>query len=213
MPSHIIHPIPPVFDADSRILILGSFPSVKSRESCFFYGHPQNRFWKLLARLRKEDVPSSIEEKKEFLLRNHIAVWDTIHSCSIEGSSDSSIRDVVPNDLASILDHASIQTIYTNGGLSGKMYDRFCRKQTGIEAIKLPSTSPANAAWNLDRLTDHSFTFITDKNPDLKQKTLFPMATHARQQHASSKQTPSAPESYKIQFLPANDASVRSTVP
>ena len=101
MPSHIIHPIPPVFDADSRILILGSFPSVKSRESCFFYGHPQNRFWKLLARLRKEDVPSSIEEKKEFLLRNHIAVWDTIHSCSIEGSSDSSIRDVVPNDLAS----------------------------------------------------------------------------------------------------------------
>ena len=154
MPSHIIHPIPPVFDTDSRILILGSFPSVKSRESCFFYGHPQNRFWKLLARLRKEDIPSSVEEKKAFLLRNHIAVWDTIHSCSIEGSSDSSIRDVVPNDLASILDHASIQAIYTNGGLSGKMYDRFCRKQTGIEAIKLPSTSPANAAWNLDRLTD-----------------------------------------------------------
>ena len=96
MPSHIIHPIPPVFDTDSRILILGSFPSVKSRESCFFYGHPQNRFWKLLARLRKEDIPSSVEEKKAFLLRNHIAVWDTIHSCSIEGSSDSSIRDVVP---------------------------------------------------------------------------------------------------------------------
>ena len=154
MPSHIIHPIPPVFDTDSRILILGSFPSVKSRESCFFYGHPQNRFWKLLARLRKEDIPSSVEEKKAFLLRNHIAVWDTIHSCSIEGSSDSSIRDVVPNDLASILDHSSIQAIYTNGGLSGKMYDRFFRKQTGIEAIKLPSTSPANAAWNLDRLTD-----------------------------------------------------------
>lgn len=142
MPSHIIHPIPPVFDTDSRILILGSFPSVKSRESCFFYGHPQNRFWKLLARLRKEDIPSSVEEKKAFLLRNHIAVWDTIHSCSIEGSSDSSIRDVVPNDLASILDHASIQAIYTNGGLSGKMYDRFCRKQTGIEAIKLPIHQP-----------------------------------------------------------------------
>ena len=154
MPSHIIHPIPPVFDANSRILILGSFPSVKSRESCFFYGHPQNRFWKLLARLRREDVPSSIEEKKAFLLRNHIAVWDTIHSCSIEGSSDSSIRDVVPNDIASILNQTSIQSIYTNGGLSGKMYDRFCRRQTGIEAVKLPSTSPANAAWNLDRLTE-----------------------------------------------------------
>ena len=214
MPSHIIHPIPPVFDADSRILILGSFPSVKSRESCFFYGHPQNRFWKLLARLRKEDVPSSIEEKKEFLLRNHIAVWDTIHSCSIEGSSDSSIRDVVPNDLASILDHASIQAIYTNGGLSGKMYDRFCRKQTGIEAIKLPSTSlptlpGTSTGWQMPgNVSTRSW-----GNPDLKQKTLLPMATHARQKHASSKQTPSAPESYKIQSLPANGASVRSTVP
>ena len=167
-------PNPACFDADSRILILGSFPSVKSGKAVFFYGHPQNRFWKLLARLRKEDVPSSIEEKKEFLLRNHIAVRDTIHSCSIEGSSDSSIRDVVPNDLASILDHASIQAIYTNGGLSGKMYDRFCRKQTGIEAIKLPSTSPANAAWNLDRLTD-AWKCINQilGNPDLKQKHCF----------------------------------------
>ena len=153
MPSHIIHPIPPVFDTDSRILILGSFPSVKSGKAVFLRS-PAEPFLKLLARLRKEDIPSSVEEKKAFLLRNHIAVWDTIHSCSIEGSSDSSIRDVVPNDLASILDHASIQAIYTNGGLSGKMYDRFFRKQTGIEAIKLPSTSPANAAWNLDRLTD-----------------------------------------------------------
>lgn len=144
MPSHIIHPIPPVFDADSRILILGSFPSVKSRESCFFYGHPQNRFWKLLARLRKEDVPSSIEEKKEFLLRNHIAVWDTIHSCSIEGSSDSSIRDVVPNDLASILDHASIQAIYTNGGLSGKCttasaVNRLALRQSNCRPPALPT--------------------------------------------------------------------------
>lgn len=154
MPSHIVHPIPPVFDADSRILILGSFPSVKSRESCFFYGHPQNRFWKLLARLRNEEIPVSVEEKKAFLLRNRIAVWDTIHSCSIEGSSDSSIRDVVPNDIASLLKQTHIQAIYTNGSLSGKMYDRFCRSQTGMEAVKLPSTSPANAAWNLERLAD-----------------------------------------------------------
>ena len=143
MPSHIIHPIPPVFDTDSRILILGSFPSVKSRESCFFYGHPQNRFWKLLARLRKEDIPSSVEEKKAFLLRNHIAVWDTIHSCSIEGSSDSSIRDVVPNDLASILDHASIQAIYTNGGCLEKCttassVNRLALRQSNCHPPALP---------------------------------------------------------------------------
>ena len=142
MPSHIIHPIPPVFDADSRILILGSFPSVKSRESCFFYGHPQNRFWKLLARLRKEDIPSSVEEKKAFLLRNHIAVWDTIHSCSIEGSSDSSIRDVIPNDLASILDHASIQAIYTNGGLekctTASAVNRLALRQSNCHPPALP---------------------------------------------------------------------------
>ena len=154
MPSHIIHPIPPVFDTDSRILILGSFPSVKSRESCFFYGHPQNRFWKLLARLRKEDIPSSVEEKKAFLLRNHIAVWDTIHSCSIEGSSDSSIRDVVPTDLGVILRAAKIKAVFCNGQTAYRLYERYQLAQTGLPATVLPSTSPANAAYSVERLTE-----------------------------------------------------------
>ena len=154
MPSHIIHPIPPVFDTDSRILILGSFPSVKSRESCFFYGHPQNRFWKLLARLRKEDIPSSVEEKKAFLLRNHIAVWDTIHSCSIEGSSDSSIRDVVPTDLGVILRAAKIKAVFCNGQTAFRLYERYQLAQTGLPATVLPSTSPANAAYSVERLTE-----------------------------------------------------------
>ena len=152
--EQVTHPIAPVYDKQSKILILGSFPSVKSRETAFFYGHPQNRFWRVVSGVLGVPCPKMVEEKRSMLLANRIALWDVIASCCIEGSSDSSIRDVIPNDLASILDHASIQAIYTNGGLSGKMYDRFCRKQTGIEAIKLPSTSPANAAWNLDRLTD-----------------------------------------------------------
>lgn len=154
MITHVTHPIAPVFDKDSRILILGSFPSVKSREVQFFYGHPQNRFWPLLARLRKEAVPATIEEKKAFLLRNHIAVWDTIESCDITGSSDSSIRNAVPNDLSRILDAAQVAAIYTNGGVSGKLYEKYCLPQTGIKAVKLPSTSPANAAFSMDRLTE-----------------------------------------------------------
>ena len=112
----IKHTIPPVYDANSRILVLGSFPSVKSREQQFFYGHKQNRFWKVLAGILGCEVPQTIEEKKVMLLANHIAVWDVIKSCEIEGSSDASIRDVISNDLSEILKIADIQTIYTNGG-------------------------------------------------------------------------------------------------
>ena len=108
----VVHPIPPVYRADSRILILGSFPSVKSRETGFFYGHPQNRFWKVTAAVCGEEVPQTVEEKKAFLLRNHIAVWDVIASCVITGSSDASIRDVVPNPLQDILECADIRQIY-----------------------------------------------------------------------------------------------------
>lgn len=151
---HQVHPIQPVYEKSSRILILGSFPSVKSREAGFFYGHPQNRFWPLLAALRNEPVPVSIPDRHSFLLRHGIALWDVIASCTIEGSSDSSIRDAVPNDLSRILENADIQAIFTNGGLAGKLYDRYCFPQTGIPAIKLPSTSPANAACSLERLKD-----------------------------------------------------------
>lgn len=151
-PQKIIHPIPPLYDAESKILILGSFPSIKSREAMFFYGHPQNRFWPLLARLFGEDIPTSIEEKKSLVLRHHVALWDSIHSCTIVGSSDSSVRDVVPNDLSVILDNSKVERIYCNGALSHKMYMKYIYPTTGIAAVKLPSTSPANAAFNMDRL-------------------------------------------------------------
>ena len=158
---HQIHSIQPVYEKNSRILILGSFPSVKSRESGFFYGHPQNRFWPLLAPLRNEPIPASIPDRHAFLLRHGIALWDVIASCTIEGSSDSSIRDAVPNDLSLILENADIQAIFTNGGLSGKLYDRYCFAKTGVQAIKLPSTSPANASYSLKRL-EESWSRIND---------------------------------------------------
>ncbi len=150
--SREIHTIPPVFDSHSKILILGSFPSVKSRESQFFYGHPQNRFWGVLAAVPGQPLPSDIAEKKEFLLRNHIALWDVIESCEITGSSDSSIRNAVPNNLNRILCAAPVCQIFTNGRTAGRLYDKYCLNDTGRPALCLPSTSPANAAWSLDRL-------------------------------------------------------------
>ncbi len=150
--SKIIHPIPPLYDADCKILILGSFPSVKSREAMFFYGHPQNRFWPLLARMFDEDVPQTVDQKRSLALRHHIAMWDTIHSCTITGSSDSSIRDVVPNDLSVILDNSSVERIFCNGATSHCLYMKYIYPSTGIKAEKLPSTSPANAAFTMDRL-------------------------------------------------------------
>ena len=146
------HEFPPVYDENSEILILGSFPSVKSREMQFFYGHPQNRFWKVLAQVLNETVPQMIPEKKEMLLRHHIALWDVIASCDIAGSSDSSIRNVVPNDLAYIIGRSRITRIYANGAKSKQLYDKYLAKELGIEAVQLPSTSPANAAWNLEKL-------------------------------------------------------------
>ena len=150
----IIHPIPPVYNKDSRILILGSFPSVKSREECFFYGHRQNRFWRVTAAVFEEKTPVSTEEKKAFLLRNGIAVWDVIHSCEITGSADSSIRNAVPNDISRILQESSVSRIFTNGKKADALYKKYLENQTGIKAVCLPSTSPANAAWSLKRLTE-----------------------------------------------------------
>lgn len=153
-PQSIVHPIPPLFDENSRTLILGSFPSVKSREQSFFYGHPQNRFWKLIAMLFDEEIPQSIDEKKQLILKHNLALWDVIHSCTITGSSDSSIKDVVPNDLSVILQNSRVDRIFANGALSYKMYMKYIFPQTGIEAVKLPSTSPANAAFSLERLAE-----------------------------------------------------------
>ena len=148
----IIHPISPVYDENSRVLILGSFPLVKSREAGFFYGHVQNRFWRVVAGVFGEKVPESIEEKKNLLLKNGISVWDVIRSCEICGSADSSIKNTVANDVGSIITESRIERIFTNGKKADELYKKHLEKQTGIKAICLPSTSPANAAWSLERL-------------------------------------------------------------
>ena len=150
--EHHSHEFEPVYNEESKILILGTFPSVKSREQGFYYGHPQNRFWKLLAQICQCPVPESIEAKKKMLLDNHIAIWDVIASCKIVGSSDSSIKDVVPTDLSRILEAAPIERIYANGATAAKLYEKYQKDRTSREIIKLPSTSPANAAWNMERL-------------------------------------------------------------
>ena len=150
----IVHPIPPLYDKNSRVLILGSFPSVKSREAQFFYGHPQNRFWKVIAAVFDEEVPNTVPEKKALLKRNKIALWDVIHSCDITGSSDSSIKNVTPNDLKTILDNSNVETIYVNGKTAEKYYKKYTEKIIERSAICLPSTSPANAAWNMEKLID-----------------------------------------------------------
>ena len=154
MAEFLHHTIAPVYDARIRVLILGSFPSVKSREAAFFYGHPQNRFWRVLSALTGAPVPQSIPEKQALLLNHGIALWDTIASCEITGSSDSSIRNVTPNDLTPILQTAKIRKIYCNGTASWRLYQKYLLPQTKLPAQKLPSTSPANAAWTLPRLVD-----------------------------------------------------------
>ena len=149
-----LHTISPVYDDNSKVLILGSFPSVKSREERFFYAHPQNRFWKVLAFVLNCEIPKTIEDKKKMLLQNNIALWDVVFSCDIVGSSDSSIKNVEPTELRKILDAANIKQIYANGSKAGQLYKKYQLPLTGMEAVILPSTSPANAAWSLERLCE-----------------------------------------------------------
>ncbi len=151
----IVHPFGPLYDENSKSLILGSFPSVKSREAMFFYGHPQNRFWKVIPAIYGEEVPENTEEKKTLILRHNLALWDSIHSCTIKGSSDSSVKDVVPNDISKIIENSKIERVFCNGALSHKMYMKYIFPDTKTEAVKLPSTSPANAAFSLERLIEH----------------------------------------------------------
>ena len=154
METKQVHPIPPLFDAQSRVLILGSFPSIKSREARFFYGHPQNRFWRIMAALTNREVPQTVEEKTDLILSNHFALWDSIGSCTIVGSSDSSIKDVVANDLRIITDHAPIERIFCNGNASLAVYRKYIEPTLNRTASVLPSSSPANAAWSLERLIE-----------------------------------------------------------
>ena len=149
-----VHPIAPLFNESSRVLILGSFPSVKSREEMFFYGHKQNRFWKVLSSIFCSVEPKTIEEKKKLLLSNYIAIWDVIKSCEITGSTDSSIKNVIPNDLSVILGAAKIEKIIVNGKTAEKYYNKYIEPRIRIKAICLPSTSAANAAFSLNRLID-----------------------------------------------------------
>lgn len=152
--AHQEHIFEPIYNRESKILILGTFPSVKSREKQFYYGHPQNRFWKILELLYNNETLTTIEEKKAFLLKNGIAIWDVIASCDITGSSDSSIRNVVPTDLSLILQVAKIQKIYANGATAARLFQKYQEPIIQRKIITLPSTSPANAAYSLERLVE-----------------------------------------------------------
>ncbi len=155
----IIHPIPPLFNSNSKILILGSFPSIKSREAGFFYGHPQNRFWKVISGVLGCETPNTVNEKKTLLLDNRIALWDVIGECEIIGSADSAITNAKANDLSKIINEANILAIFTNGKKSNELYKKQIEPKIGISAIYLPSTSPANAAWSVERLI-HEWSII-----------------------------------------------------
>ena len=154
MAQEIKHPFPPIYDKDSKVLILGSFPSVKSRENNFFYGHTQNRFWKVISAVVNCPIPTDVEAKKQMLDRHGIALWDSIHSCEITGSSDSSIKNVTPNDIRAILEKYDIKAIFANGKTSGMYYEKYIEPVCGVKATVLPSTSPANAAWSVQRLAE-----------------------------------------------------------
>ena len=167
----LTHQFAPVFNKDSRILILGTFPSVKSREQHFYYGHPQNRFWKVLARVTEEPLPATIQEKQTLLLAHRIAVWDVIHSCEIIGSSDSSIRNVIPADIGGLLPQTSITGIFGNGNKACELFEKYTAPSLSSfprlrNIQKLPSTSPANASWSLERL---SLYWMEKLNPYLNQ--------------------------------------------
>ena len=148
----LIHPFLPVWNADSRVLVLGTFPSVQSRANSFYYGHPQNRFWKVLGDVFGQPTPQTVEQKRAFLLANGVALWDVLASCDIIGSADSAIRNPVANDLSPLLKEARIHQIFVNGQTAARFYHRYCEPVTGWPAIALPSTSPANAAWSVQRL-------------------------------------------------------------
>ena len=165
--EHIIHSIEPVFDTESRVLILGTMPLPKSREVQFYYGHPQNRFWRVLAAVLGEEVPQSVPEKKAMLLRHRIALWDVLAECEITGASDSSIRNPVANDLSVILDHAPVQAVFTTGATAWKLYTRLQKPHTGIEAVRLPSTSPANCAVKMEALTEAYKAILPWLEPDI----------------------------------------------
>lgn len=153
-PVHIEHPLPPVVDPGSRVLLLGTMPSPLSRQNGFHYGNPQNRFWRVIAALWNEEVPSDVAGKRALCLRHHLALDDVLLGCTITGASDASIRDPEPNDLSRVLSVAPIGRVFCTGGTAARLYARYVEPVVGMSATKLPSTSPANARWRLDDLVD-----------------------------------------------------------
>ena len=156
------HDFAPIYDENSRILILGTMPSVKSREQGFYYGHKQNRFWKVLANVTGDILPETIEEKKAMLLKNRIAIWDVLESCDIQGSSDSSIKNPVAADIPGLLKKTHIKKIYVNGTTAGKYYKKYILPLTGIEAVVLQSTSPLNCRYDLEKLMENWSVILKD---------------------------------------------------
>ena len=157
----VTHEFDAFFDKDSRVLILGTIPSPKSREQGFYYGHPQNRFWKVLADVLGEEFPQTVEERKRFLKRNHIALWDVLESCEIKGASDVSIRNARPNDINRILQAADIRAIFATGAKAAQLYKKLCFPECGVEAVRLPSTSPANCGCSYEKLRE-AYSHICD---------------------------------------------------
>lgn len=152
--GQVFHTIEPVFNENSRVLILGTMPSPKSREAGFYYAHPQNRFWRVLAEVFGESVPAGTEERRSFAIKHNIALWDVLASCDIEGAADSSIKNPTPNDIAWLVSKTKIRSIFTTGGAAYRFYNRYCAAKTGIQAVGLSSTSAANARMKLDKLVE-----------------------------------------------------------
>ena len=158
----VVHPLKPIYNSESRILILGSFPSVKSRENNFYYGNPKNRFWSTLGKVFNEDIGSSNQDREKFLLTHKIALFDVVYSCNIEGSSDSSIRDVIPNDIKKIVDESKIEVIFTTGTKAYGLYNKYLLKDVGIEAFKLPSPSPLNCKRGIEEVLVNTYSKIKE---------------------------------------------------
>lgn len=153
-PERVAHPLEPVFDEHSQVLVLGTMPSPKSRETGFYYNHPQNRFWKVMAALFDEPLPASNDEKRALALRHGIALWDVLAECSIAGAADGTIAECVPNDLGLILDQAPIKAVFCTGAKAAELYRKHCEPVTGRLCVRLPSTSPANAGTLLEQLVE-----------------------------------------------------------
>ena len=152
--TRVTHEFPALYDRESRVLLLGSIPSPKSREMAFYYGHPQNRFWKVMATVLGESVPETIAQKKVMLKKHHVALWDVLDSCTIVGASDTSIEDPVVNNIGELVKKSKVSRIFCTGATAYNLYQKFCVKEVGIDAVKLPSTSPANCAVSLEKLVE-----------------------------------------------------------